>query len=341
MKALRLTQPKKLELTEVTLPPLAPGWCRIQVLSVGVCGSDISSILGKLPFTRYPVTPGHEFSGIVLETKEYAAVRPGQFVTVNPIFSCGECPECRRGNIQHCAQTEVMGVVHYDGAYAQEVLVPARMVTPLPDSLTAEQGAMVEPVTVAVQAVSRAGVGPGSTVAVFGAGNIGLLVIQVALAYGAARVVVMDPVASRLKAALALGAEEALTPRQMAERQKEYESAFTQIIDGVGIPDTLALGIALGAPGAALTVYGVPAPGDLPVAVLDAFKKDMTLVTSRLYPRPLDRAIALIAEGKLHFEPMITHRTTLEGLPELIEKAANREIDSIKIMIKVGEKQDE
>ena len=338
MKALRLTEPKKLELQDVTPGDLPKGWCRVRVLAVGVCGSDVSSILGKLPFTRYPVTPGHEFSGIVVETRDCSTVQNGMLVTANPIFSCGKCAECLRGNIQHCAETEVMGVVHYDGAYAEEVLVPERMVSELPEGMTAEAGAMVEPVTVAVQAVERAGVAPGSSVVVFGAGNIGLLVIQVARAYGAERVVVTDPVGFRLDAALALGADTALTPQAMAQNKGEYQSAFTQIIDGVGSPDTIALGIELAAPGGVLTVYGVPAPGELPVSVLGAFKKDMTIVTSRLYPRPLDKAITLIAEGKLNFGPMITHRTTLAGLPALIEQAAAKEIDSIKIMIQVGDK---
>ena len=338
MKALRLTKPKKLELQDVTPRNLPKGWCRVRVLAVGVCGSDVSSILGKLPFTKYPVTPGHEFSGVVAETRDCSTIKKGMFVTANPIFSCGKCPECLRGNIQHCAETEVMGVVHYDGAYAEEVLIPERMASELPEDMTVEEGAMVEPVTVAVQAVERAGVAPGSSVAVFGAGNIGLLVIQVARAYGAKRVVVMDPVQSRLDAALALGADTALTPRAMEQNKGEYQSAFTQIIDGVGSPDTIALGIALAAPGGVLTVYGVPAPGELPVSVLGAFKKDMTIATSRLYPRSLDKAISLIAEGKLDFGPMITHRTTLAGLPGLIEQAAAKEIDSIKIMVQVGEK---
>ena len=337
MKALRLYGPGNLGLEEVSPKPLVPGWCRIRVLCVGVCGSDISSMAGKLAFTKFPITPGHEFSGVVTEVCDCEKVKVGTFVTANPIFSCGVCPACLRGDINHCSQTQVLGVVDYDGAYAEEVILPEHMVFTLADTMSDEEGAMIEATNVAIRALDKAGVGPGSKVAIFGAGNIGLVVVSLAKVYGAEHVLVFDTVPGRLEVAKKMGADETMLVSQLPENMATLGSTFDQVIDGVGIESTVRSAIGLARPGGCVTIYGVPA-GTFPVDVLDAFKKDLTIHTDRLYPKPLEKAIAILAEGKVNFDPMITHRCTLEEFPEIARKVMAKELDSIKILVKVGTK---
>lgn len=315
MKALRLYGPGNIGLEEVPSKPLPDGWCRVRVLSVGVCGSDISSMAGRLMFTKFPITPGHEFSGIVTETNNCERIQVDDFITANPIFSCGTCPACLRGDVNHCAQTQVLGVVDHDGAYAEELIIPEHMLYKLSDNMSAEEGAMIEATNVAMRALDRGGVGAGSKVAIFGAGNIGLVVVSLAKhVYGAGHVMVFDTVASRLEVAKQMGADEVMTITELAEKIDSIQGSFDQTIDGVGIESTVRDCIRLARPGGAVVIYGVPA-GTFPVPVADAFKKDLTIHTDRLYPKSMEKAISILAEGKVNFDPMITHRCSLEQFP--------------------------
>ena len=338
MKAVRLYGPGNSGLEDVSGKTLPAGWCRIRVLSVGVCGSDISSMAGKLMFTKFPITPGHEFSGIVTEVNDCSQIAPDDFVTANPIFSCGTCPACLRGDVNHCAQTQVLGVVDHDGAYAEEVILPEHMVYKLSDNMSAEEGAMIEATNVAMRSLDRGGVKPGDKVAIFGAGNIGLVVVSLAkYIYGAGQVMVFDTVPSRLEVAKKMGSDEVMTVAELAQNLDQIRSCFDQVIDGVGIESTLRSAIALARPGGAVVIYGVPA-GTYPVDVSEAFKKDLTIHTDRLYPKSMEKAISILAEGKVNFEPMITHRCSLEEFPEIARKVMAKQLDSIKIIVNVGEK---
>lgn len=338
MKALKLYGPGNIGLEDVAQKPLSDGWCRIRVLSVGVCGSDISSMAGRLMFTKFPIIPGHEFSGMVTEIKGCNKIAVGDFVTANPIFSCGTCPACLRGDVNHCAQTQVLGVVDHDGAYAQEVILPEHMVYKLSDNMSAEEGAMIEATNVAMRSLDRGNVKPGDKVAIFGAGNIGLVAISLAkYIYGAGHVLVFDTVASRLDVAKQMGADEVMTIDQLTENIDNIRSSFDQVVDGVGVESTLRSAIALARPGGAVVIYGVPA-GTFPVDVSEAFKKDLTIHLDRLYPQSMEKAISILAEGKVDFAPMITHRCSLEEFPDIARKVMAKELDSIKIIVNVGEK---
>lgn len=337
MKALRLLGPNDLRAMDVARPVLPVGWCRIKVQAVGICGSDISSIAGKLVFTNFPITPGHEFCGVITETNACKNFTGGMRVTANPIFSCGKCQACQDGRIHHCTNTEVLGVVHHNGAYAEEVIMPEEMLFALPDNVTSTEGAMMEAVNVASRALERGHVCEGSTVAIFGAGNIGLIVIRLAKVFGASKVLAIDPVASRLEIAKQMGADEVITSAELAETMAQYTGQFSNVIDGVGIEATMKQAVEMVQPGGEVVVYGVPA-GTYLVPVLDAFKKDVSIHLNRLYPRDMNKAITLVAEKKIDFEPMITHVCTLEEFATLSKKIVARESDSIKIILDLEKK---
>ncbi len=332
MKALLLKGPGRLELVELPRPPLEPGQVRVRLRRTGICGSDYKSIAGKLPFTRFPIVPGHEASGEVLESCGTGAWRPGDRVLLHPILCARGDPAFGRGALHHSDTTEVLGVVSRNGAYAEEVVVEDYMLRRTPEGMDDESAAMVEPVAVAVRACRRGGLQPGERVLAFGAGNIGLLVIQAARALGASFVAVTDPVAAKLALARRLGADEALDPRQGLP--PDFAGRFDLVIDGVGDERSVADGLTACARGGRIVVYGVP-PGDIRFPLKAAFAKDAALITCRLYDADFQTAIALVAEGRVRVKDLITHRVRLEDAPQLIERILAGKEQAIKVMMEL------
>ena len=187
-----MTQPGKIEFHEVPRPQAKPGEVLIEVKRIGVCGSDIHVYHGLHPYTSYPVVQGHEVGGIVAEVGEgVTGFAPGEKVVFMPQVACGECYPCRHGMYHICDQLKVMGF-QTNGAAQELFPVPAEMVLKVPDSISLDQAAMIEPVSVAVHALSRVGSVEGQKVVVLGAGTIGNLVAQVARASCAAAVMITD-----------------------------------------------------------------------------------------------------------------------------------------------------
>jgi len=331
MKALLLKGPRQLELSDLARPELHDRQVRVRIEKVGVCGSDYSSIAGKLPFTRFPIVPGHEASGVVLEADEQTSWEPGDRVLIHPILANRSDPGFARGEVHHSDSTEVLGVVSRNGAYAEETVVEDYMLRKIPEGMGYESAAMVEPVAVAVRAVQRGGIRAGEKVLVLGAGNIGLLVIQVARALGAAQVAVTDILPERLAVAETLGVDQAIEVRKGFPRS-EFEKQFDIVVDGVGSEESVEDGLLACARGGRIVVYGVP-KGDIVFALKVAFSKDITLATCRLYDADFDLAIRLMAEGKIRVQEMITHRITLAEAPPLFSRILDGQERAIKIMI--------
>ena len=330
MRALLLKGPGQLELTELPSVSLAPGQVRLSVRNVGVCGSDYSSIAGKLPFTRFPIVPGHEAAG---EVTESAAIgwAAGDRVLIHPILCDRKDPLFTSGQVHHSNSTEVLGVVSRNGAYAEEVVVEDYMLRRVPAGMDFESAAIVEPVAVAVRAVRQAYLNRGDRVLVLGAGNIGLLVIQVAAALGASRVVVTDLMQERLKLASSLGVDETFPAAD--QLPPELENRFDVVIDGVGKEQTVRQALAACTRGGRIVVYGVPA-GDVVYPLRVAFSKDVTLSTSRLYDADFAPALELVADGRVKVKEIVTHRVGLDDAPALIGSILAGEEDAIKVMIR-------
>ncbi len=331
MKALLLKAPHQLELSDLPRPALLDRQVRLRIHNVGVCGSDYTSIAGKLPFTRFPIVPGHEASGEVLEASGGKGWKPGDRVLIHPILGDRSDPVFARGEVHHVENLEVLGVVSRNGAYAEETVVEDYMLRKIPEGMDYETAAMVEPVAVAVRSVQRGDIHPGDRVLVLGAGNIGLLVIQVARALGAGRVVVTDLVPDKLALAAKLGVDQTIDVRQGFPKDK-LEKQFDIVIDGVGSEESVRDALGACARGGRIVVYGVP-KGDIVLALKAAFAKDLTLATSRLYDANFDLAIRLMAEGKIRTMDIITHRVGLAEAPALIFRVMDSGEYAIKIMI--------
>lgn len=329
MKALLLKGPRQLELCDVPAAELAPGQVRVRIRNVGICGSDYSSIAGKLPFTRFPIVPGHEASGEILETRGASPWAPGHRVLIHPILGRRDDLAFLKGEVHHSQFTEVLGVVSRNGAYAEETVVDDYMLRRMPAEMDFESAAMVEPVAVAVRALKQGNFEARNRVLVFGAGNIGLLVIQAARALGAAHVAVTDLVPAKLALAKALGADEAILAPAGG-----IENRFDVVIDGVATDQSVRDALAACVRGGRIVVYGVPA-GDITFPLKVAFSKDVTLATSRLYDANFDAAIELVSSGKVRVKDIITHRVKLAEAPELISRIIDGRESAIKVMISV------
>ena len=333
MKALFLRGPRQLEVADLPRPALEPGQVRIRVKKVGICGSDYSSIAGKLPFTRFPIVPGHEASGEVLEGSGASPWKPGDRVLLHPILCNRADPAFASGEVHHSDSTEVLGVVSRNGAYAEEVVVEDYMLRHVPDGVDDESAAMIEPVAVAVRALRRGSLQAGERVLVLGAGNIGLLAIQVARALGGGYVAVTDLVPEKLALAASLGVDEAIDsgggfPTARLEKQ------FDVIVDGVGTEASVRDALSSARRGARIVVYGVP-PGDIVFPLKAAFSKDVALLTSRLYDADFETAIRLVADGKVRLKDIITHRVALAEAPPLIARVIDGKEFAVKVMISV------
>lgn len=334
VKALRVSAPHQFSVVDLPRPPLGPEQVRVRVHQVGVCGTDLSLVAGKLPFARFPIVPGHELAGEIAEAGPGSSFAVGTRVTANPLQHCGHCPACLAGDIHYCPEVAVLGVVRRDGAFAEEVILDDAMVRVLPDDLSFEEGAMIEPVVIAERTVVRGQVQPGDAVAVLGAGNIGLLVLQVARLAGAGRVLVSDVLDYRLNLARRLGADLTVNVAQgdLVEAGREA-GGFEVVIDGVGNQQSISQSIQLCKPGGRVVVYGVPPQGELALPILDAFRKDLSIHISRLYPHSFDAGIALLQRRDLDLEAVITTRVPLAQAPEAIRNLSERRGEMIKILI--------
>jgi 2-desacetyl-2-hydroxyethyl bacteriochlorophyllide A dehydrogenase len=307
---------------------------RVRVHQVGVCGTDLSLVAGKLPFARFPIVPGHELAGEIAEVGPGSRLTPGARVTANPLQHCGHCPACLAGDLHYCPEVAVLGVVRRDGAFAEEVILDDAMVRALPDALSYEEGAMVEPVVIAERTVARAQIKTGEAVAVLGAGNIGLLLIQVARLAGAGKVLVSDVLDYRLDLARRLGAEQTVNVNQRDLVEAGGEAGgFEVVIDGVGDQQSIGQSIQMCKPGGRVVVYGVPPQGELALPVLEAFRKDLSIHVSRLYPRSFDAGFALLQSGRLDLGPVITTRVPLAAAPAAIRDLSEKRGEMIKILI--------
>ena len=201
-----MTAPGEIVFNEIPVPEYGEDQVLIRIMKIGICGSDIHVFHGKHPFTKYPVTQGHEVSGEVIAFgSKVKGLKIGQKVTIEPQVVCGECYLCRHGKYNLCENLKVMGF-QTTGTASTYFVAPSNRVTALPDTMSFDDGAMIEPLAVAVHAVRRAGDVNGLNVAVIGAGPIGNLVSQVARGMGAGKVIVTDISDYRLDLAKRCGA---------------------------------------------------------------------------------------------------------------------------------------
>jgi L-iditol 2-dehydrogenase len=330
----------RIVIEDVEVPSPGPGQVRVAVKVCGICGSDMHAFQGHHPFISAPIVPGHEFSGHIDalgEGVEGWAV--GQKVTVEPSLVCGECEMCRTGRYNICENLKVLGC-QATGAMADMIIVPAEKVIPLPEEMSHEQGALVEPTAVAVHALRRADLSQVERLLVIGAGTIGLQTLQVAHAWGVPTIVVTDIVDSKLAKARQLGATYVINVSKVRladffVREFGKPNPVDLAMECVGMEVTLLQAIESVKKGGQIVIVGVP-PADPRIRLSWVQDRELSLLGTLMYRRPdFEEARDLIAAGRLRTEPLISARYPLERLNEAMNELLAHPEDNLKILITI------
>ncbi len=341
MKALLLDAPGSLVMNETESPEPRAGEVLIRVAACGICGSDVHGYDGSSGRRIPPLVMGHEAAGIVEAVGEgVRRFAVGARVTFDSTVYCGECFFCARGEINLCDRREVVGVscqeFRRNGAFAEMVVVPERIVHRLPDSMEFAEAAMLEAVAVALHAVHLTKVIPETTVLVIGAGMIGLLIAQSLSALGCKRVLVSDVDETRLALARSLGATKTVCASGADLVKAIHEATegrgVDAVLEAVGRDETIAAAIDAVKKGGTVTLVGNITPAvTLPLqkVVSRQIRLQGSCASNGEYPE----AIALVSEGRIRVKPLITAVAPLEDGAEWFTRLHAREPNLMKIVL--------
>lgn len=336
-RAAVLDAPHRIRIEERPMPEPGPKEVLVRVAAVGVCGSDVHYYehgrIGSF-VVRAPLVLGHEAAGeIVALGSEVVARHVGERVTLEPGVPCGVCRECRAGRYNLCPDVRFFATPPIDGAFASFVTIHQDFAFPLPESLSDEAGALIEPLSVGVWACRKAAVQGGDHVLVTGAGPIGILAMQVALASGATQATITDVNPQRLAVARRLGATEALnvaeTPLADAGVQADV------LIECTGNPHALRDGIRALRPAGRAVIVGMSPSEEVSIPLSVIQNREIWLTGTFRYANTYPAAIALAASGRVDLEGIITGHYGLDQAEQALQ-AGMRDPGSIKAIVRPG-----
>ena len=329
MKVLRLHARSTLCLHDEPEPIPGAGEIKLQVMAVGICGSDLHWFteggIGDAQL-EHPLVLGHEFAGVTED---------GQRVAVDPALPCKQCELCQHGHPNLCKQVILAGHGTQDGALRERMAWDEKNLFPIPDALTYADGAMLEPLGVAIHAVDLAHLKAGMTIGVFGCGTIGLLIVQLARLCGATTILATDRQIHRVEAAKALGATKAMLAEDGAEigevmaatGWRGVDVAFEVAGDQAAVETTFAAAT----PGGKVILIGIPAEDRTSFTASVARRKGLTIKMVRRMKHTYPRALELVSRGLVDVRSLVTHRFSLEKSAEAFTLAQRRE--GIKVVI--------
>jgi L-iditol 2-dehydrogenase len=321
MKTLRLHGPGDLRLHEEPIPVPKSGESLLRIQAVGICGSDLHWLseagIGDARLES-PLVLGHEFT---------ALDEHGQLVAVDPAVPCGECIYCKRGDPNLCENLVFAGHAEQDGALREWIAWPARCLYPLPGAFTAAEGALLEPLGIALHAMNLAHIQLGMSVGVFGCGPIGLLLLQVARLSGAHKLVATDVLPHRVDAAAQFGADECYlvdkdykdTDRALAAELK-LDVAF----EAAGENNAVEMAVEAVRPGGKVILVGIPADDRTIFTASVARRKGLTFKLVRRMKFTYPQAIQLVESGKVDLKALVSHTFPLEAAGEAFRLAVQR-----------------
>lgn len=345
MQVARLFQPMDLRIVDMPVPSLGRHDILCKVLRVGVCGTDYAIYSGEFSAVKsgnvkFPKTLGHEWSGVVAEVgSEVERFRPGDRVVGDTVMACGQCTLCLLGDYYHCSKVQAVGTTGnaWDGAYAEYILVPERHLLHLPDSVSLDLGALVEPAATALYTVRRGDVGIGDTVLVHGTGPIGIMAAALCKLCGASKVLITGRKRFKLDAALAQGADVAIdtTRESLADAVREHvgPDGVDRVIDASGSRELLMASLDLVRPA------GTVATVAFYERTIDTFDIDKVVfrsvalhgVAGSLGTFPV--VLGMMATGRFDPSPLITARYPLSQVHQALSDMVEKNDTRIKIML--------
>lgn len=342
MKAFRIHGPRSARYEELADPSPGPDEAVVRVRAVAVCGTDLEIYQGTMFYfttglARYPITPGHEWSGEVLAVGESVrSVRPGDKVVGECTVACGRCEYCQKGWYNQCPARRETGILNLDGGYAERMVFPASFLHRF-SGLGFEEASLCETTAIAVYAVKLAGTGPADYVAVLGSGPIGLQAVQAARAYGARRVVAIGGRASRRELAVRLGADAALdreAPDLEAQILRHTDGRrFDVVIEATGNPAVTRDMLTLVRPRGRISLVGLfnSRTGEIDLDALVV--NNITLQGSLGSPNVWDETLHLLESGRIRAAPLITERRPLDQAPAVLRMMEEKRPDLIKAVL--------
>jgi L-iditol 2-dehydrogenase len=344
MRVAVLERQNVMSMQERNRPEPGPNEVLVRVHRVGVCGSDVHYYThGRIGgfIVENPIVLGHEMAGVI------EAVGPGvdrkrigERVAVEPGVPDRTCEWCRRGRYNLCPNVQFMATPPYDGALADYIVTANDFAFALPANVSLDEGALMEPLSVGVYAIHRSGIKAGENVAVFGAGPIGLVTLQVARAAGAGAITVIDLEQGRLDTAKKLGATTTIDAKTGNAVDALMESTGGRGVDIVfecaGSQRTAGDAIRIAKRGGKVVMIGLPPEDNFPYPIVHAMAREIDIYTVFRYANVYPSAIALVAEGRVDTKSLITHRFPLEKAEDALLLSDSRADGVIKAMVEVA-----
>ena len=342
MKAAQLTGINKVELKEISKPELFDEYdVLINVKMVGVCGSDIHYYTtGRIgdQIVDFPFTTGHEAAGIVEQTgKHVTRVKPGQRIAIDPAVFCGECDQCKAGRENTCRKLVFMGAPgQKDGALCNYIVINEKNCFPIKDDMTFEQAVLTEPLAIAVYAVDQSKPKQSNDIAILGAGPIGMSVFHVLKAYNVENVYITDRIDDRVEYSKSLDPKYCGNPNKtdvVTDITKLQPLLMDIVYECSGDVEAYGHAIELLKPGGFFVIVGIPEVDDIAFPIHELRRKEITVLNIRRQANSTQKAIDLLASGKINMDQMVTHHYTLEDTDKAYQLVSKYEDRVMKAMI--------
>lgn len=332
MRASVMTGVGVLQVEEREVPSPGPHQVLVEVAAVGVCGSDVHYYRhGRIGdfVVEAPMVLGHELSGRIAAVGDGVAPdRVGQRVAVEPQHPCRRCPQCTAGRYNLCPNMQFYATPPVDGAFCRYVVIDDDMAHPVPDSMSDEAAALLEPLSVAVATMRKAHVVPGSSILIAGAGPIGVICAQAARAFGAARIVVSDPLESRRERVRSFGATEVLDPS--VDDIAALDPKVDAFVDASGAAPAVVSGIKAVGPAGHVVLVGMGAE-DYPVPIGYIQNMEINVTGVFRYTDTWPAAIHLVTSGIVDLDSLVTARYDLDHVAEALD--TDSDPDSLKSIV--------
>jgi L-iditol 2-dehydrogenase len=341
MKAAVIRGPLSMKIEERPVPSVKENEVLVRVRAAGICGSDIHGFLGNSGKRRLPgLIMGHEAAGEVFELgSEVAGFAKGDRVAIDPQISCGQCVPCREGYANLCDNMMAIGSSmrkFCDGAMCEYIALPSRVLHKLAADVSFAEGAMVEPIANALHVMSRAGLKIGDTLAIFGAGTLGLILVQLAVLSGAGRIISIDVSEKRLAMAKGFGANVLVR----ADREDSVARVLEEtngmgadiVIEAAGPSVTYSAAIRSVRKRGKVAALGF-SQAEVEIPVQSLLFREITIIGCGGFTSECETGLALLARKQLDVKPLITHEFPLDDVQLAFTKASDPSAGAVKIMI--------
>lgn len=317
MKALYIEKPGEILWKEIPNRTKVNGEeVKVKVIYGGICGSDISVYQAKLPHASYPVIPGHEILGEIVEVGENAKVKIGERVVIQPNSYCGECEFCQKGKTNICPRKKSMGI-NVNGGFADEFILSSKYVIPVPEQLSNERAILIEPLAVIVHALKKVQIDPETSVAIVGCGTEGMLALALA-SYRGGKITAIDVNPEKLNKVKEYYPEVSVKfPNEVTENQ------FDVTVEVAGVKESFEQCIEIVKPGGSVVAVGFPHTAEIPVVKM--VRKEISIFGSIIYNKTEDfvESINYLMNEKFYVEPIISEILPVHRYKEAYEKASS------------------